>query len=84
VKTIAQQLNVKDFPFSIKDANGNEIYYEDSSGFWFKIEYDADNNEIYYENSNGYWWRRKYDANGNRIYLEDPTGMKIYNIPTNL
>jgi glucan-binding YG repeat protein len=79
MKTIAQQLNVKDFPFSIKDANGNRIYYENSNGFWFKSEYDADNNEIYYENSNGYWWRRQYDANGNKIYFEDSTGMIIDN-----
>jgi len=71
MKTIAQQLNVKDFPISIKDANGNEIYFENPNGFWFKSEYDADNNEIYYQNSNGYWWRRQYDDNGNKIFFED-------------
>ena len=32
MKTIAQQLNVKDFPFKIKDKNNNIIYYEDSDG----------------------------------------------------
>ena len=30
MKTIAQQLNVTDFPFEIKDKNGNQIYFEDS------------------------------------------------------
>ena len=35
MKTIAQQLNIKDFPFRIKDNNGNETYYENSDG---KIE----------------------------------------------
>ena len=30
--TIAQQLQVKDFPFHIKDKDGKEIYYEDSHG----------------------------------------------------
>ena len=40
------------FPIEIKDANGNETYYEDN-GFWTKREYDADGNEIYYENSDG-------------------------------
>ena len=30
---IAQQLKIKDFPFIIKDKNGNEIYYENSDGY---------------------------------------------------
>jgi hypothetical protein len=30
MKTIAQQLNIKEFPFIIKDTNGNEIYFENS------------------------------------------------------
>ena len=36
MKTIAQQLNVKQFPFEIKDKNGKVIYYEDSYGYWCK------------------------------------------------
>ena len=32
MKTIAQQLNITDFPFIIKDTNGNEIYLENSIG----------------------------------------------------
>ena len=51
--TIAQQLKIKEFPFTIKDSDGNRIYYEDSTGFWQKQEY-ADGNEIRYENSYGY------------------------------
>jgi hypothetical protein len=52
MKTIAQQLNIKEFPFIIKDKNGNRIYYEDSR-HWSKSEYDAYGNETYFENSNG-------------------------------
>ena len=44
--TIAKQLNIKTFPFTIKDSNGNLIYYENSTGFWAKREYDADGKEI--------------------------------------
>ena len=33
MKTIAQQLNVKEFPFEIKDKNGNEIYFETSNRY---------------------------------------------------
>ena len=53
MKTIAQELNIKEFPFSIKNSKGNVIYFEDSTGYWYKQEYDSNGNEIYYENYNG-------------------------------
>jgi hypothetical protein len=53
MKTIAQQLNVTEFPFIIKDKNRNSIYYENSDGYWWKHEYDSNGNQIYFENSNG-------------------------------
>ena len=53
MKTIAQQLNVKEFPFTIKDSKGREIYREDYNGGWYKWERDSNGNRIYYENSNG-------------------------------
>ena len=65
MKTIAEQLNIKEFPFVVKDKNGNVIYHENSSGYWSKVEYDSNGNEIYYENSNGYWSKVEYDSNGN-------------------
>jgi hypothetical protein len=49
MKTIAKQLNIKEFPFEIKNKNGQIIYSEDSDGSWCKIEYDGDI-ECYYEN----------------------------------
>jgi len=51
--TIAQQLNVKDFPFVIKDKQGNVLHQEDSNGYWSKREYDSEGREIYYEDSIG-------------------------------
>jgi hypothetical protein len=74
MKTIAQELKIKDFPFEIKDKNNNEIYYETSDGDWEKREFDANNNIIYYETSNGYWVKREYDSNNNKIYYENPDG----------
>ena len=53
MKTIAQQLNVTEFPFRIKDKNGNEIYFEDSNGYYIKTEFDSNGNIIYSENSFG-------------------------------
>jgi hypothetical protein len=52
MKTIAQQLNIKKFPFTIKNADGNRIYYEDSTGYWVKQEY-AEGKIIRWENSDG-------------------------------
>jgi hypothetical protein len=73
-KTIAQELNIKKFPFNINDENGKEIYFENSDGMWHKSEYDSNGNEIYYENSNGYWHKSEYDSNGNKIYYENSNG----------
>ena len=53
MKTIAQQLNIKEFPFEIKDKNGKEIYSEDSNGDWCKREYDPNGKLIYSEYSDG-------------------------------
>jgi len=72
--TIAQQLNVTDFPFIINDKDGNAIYHETSSGFWCKGERDAHGNEIYHENSDGYWIKREYDAHSNLIRYETSDG----------
>ena len=81
MKTIAEQLEVKDFPFEIKDKNNNRIYYENSNGYWSKREYDKNNNEIYYEDSDGYWSRREFDSNHNQIYYENSNGEIIDNRP---
>jgi hypothetical protein len=64
------------FPIEIKDANGNETYSEDSSGYWIKWEYDANGNETYFEDSYGYWRKWEYDSNGNETYYEDSHGCK--------
>lgn len=74
-KTIAQQLNVKEFPFIIKDSKGKEIYHENSKGFWWKNTYDSEGNIIHYENANGHWAKKEYDSNGNEIYYENSVGI---------
>jgi hypothetical protein len=81
MKTIAQKLKIKNFPFIIKDKNNNEIYCEDSDGDWEKREFDGNNNLIYYETSNGFWRKKEYDANNNEIYYEDADGDIVDNRP---
>ena len=53
--TIAQQLKITEFPFTIKDSDGNRIYYEDSNGTWGTWEKRewAGGNLIYHETSDG-------------------------------
>ena len=72
--TIAQQLKIKDFPFVIKDNQGNYVYYECSYGYWEKSEFDDQGNDVYYENSEGYWEKSEYNDQGNRVYYEDSDG----------
>ena len=59
------------------DANGNEIYYENLNGYWYKKEFNSNGNLIYYEDSSGYWVKREYDANDNEIYYENSRGELI-------
>lgn len=74
MKTIAQQLNVKDFPFIIKDSQDNRIYYEDSDGYWEKSSFDSQSNRIYFEDSDCFWEKCIFDSQGNLIYSEDSAG----------
>ena len=71
MKTIAQQLNIKTFPFEI-NVDGNIAYAENSNGFWYKSEYQ-DGNEIYYEDSDGFWRKRKWQ-DGKLVYHENSDG----------
>jgi len=77
MKTIAQQIKW-DFEangdLEILDKNGNNIYFEDSDGFWAKREYDSQGNQTYWENSDGYWVKREYNSQGNQIYYENSNG----------
>lgn len=77
MKTIAQQLKIKHFPFIINDKDGNTIYYEDSKGHWTKREYDCNGKNIYHEDSNGFWYKSEYDSNGNENYMEDSNGVIV-------
>jgi uncharacterized protein YrzB (UPF0473 family) len=63
----------------VTDSQGNEVYYEDSKGYWYKSEYDSQGNEVYFENSNGYWYKSGYDEQGNEVYFEDSCGIVIDN-----
>lgn len=74
MKTIAQQLNITEFPFEINDKNGNKIYFEDSFGYWCKRELDSNGKEMYYEDSYGFWEKCEYDSNGNVTYYENSNG----------
>ena len=42
-----------EYPIKLYDESGNQIYSEDSTGYWEKREYDSNRNLIHLENSNG-------------------------------
>ncbi len=56
--------------FEVYDEKGNQIYFENSKGFWAKWEYDEKDNEIYSEDSNDFWEKSEYDKKCNRSYFE--------------
>lgn len=62
------------FPIKINDDKGNRTYYEDSTGYWIKQEYDVKDNETYYEDSEGFWSKCECDAEGNQTYYESGNG----------
>jgi hypothetical protein len=51
----------------IYDSSNNQIYYENSNGYWIKREFDSNNNQIFFENSDGYWLKTEYDSKYNQI-----------------
>ena len=72
--TIAEELKVTRFPFTINDENGNEIYFETAEGGWVKQKYDSKGNRTYFERFDGYWAKTEYDSQGNKIYYENSEG----------
>ena len=62
------------FPIEIEDDNGNQTYFEDSTGYWSRYERDTNGKETYYEDSTGYWYKYEYDDNGRPIYYESSNG----------
>jgi len=51
---------------------GEEVYFENSDGYWSKREYKY-GEEISYEDSDGYWHKREY-KNGKEVYYENSNG----------
>jgi len=72
--TIAQSLNVKEFPFICRDGQGREVYVEAASGAWERSEYGPNDKVTYWEKSNKNWVKRGYDDNGNYVYYENSNG----------
>ena len=71
IKTISQQLNVKVFPFTIKDGDGNEIYYEDCNGYFCKREFNDMGRVTSVEYRDGTFRKCEYDKMGNITYMEN-------------
>ena len=56
-KVYNQPISIVDSSYTLGNIvfnkDGNEIYFEDSNGYWEKYEYNTNGDRIYYENSNG-------------------------------
>ena len=80
--TIAKWLKIEDFPFVIRDANGNPLYEELSNGTWIRREFDAAGKELRYEDSTGYWARKQFDRFG-LVFYENSRGLKLGSVKKN-
>ena len=58
-------------PIEIKNTKGDGTYYEDSSGYWEKCEWDGNGRATHYEDSDDYWERFERDAEGRPTYHEN-------------
>lgn len=65
--------------FDVCDEKGNNIYFENSDGFWIKRKFDSNGYLIFFEDSNGVWFKNERDEKGNQIYYEDSKGLVIDN-----
>ena len=77
MKTIGNIIhhNHKKYNLIINDDNGNQLYFENSFGYWWQAKYDDNGKEIYCENSVGYWCKCEFDLDsGHEIYCEDSDG----------
>jgi len=69
MKTITQQLNVKDFPLIIKD--NKKTHSEDSDRSWIKREYNSEGYLTFSEDRTGYWIKREYNSEGFETFTID-------------
>ena len=68
-----KELDIK-YPIVMRDADGRQVYCEDSGGFWWKTRYIEGGRRIRHENSTGYWFNAEYDENDREVYHEDSEG----------
>lgn len=56
-----------EFPISLFNGAGNQVYYENSDGFWWKQRYDEKQRIVYFENSYGRRESSMYTTSGKHI-----------------
>ena len=58
------------------NAQGQEVYREESGGFgfWILHKYNDEGKQVYYENSRGGWAKYKYNDEGRKVYYENSQG----------
>jgi hypothetical protein len=83
-QTIAQFLGLtitSGKPFVIKNDKGKEIYFEETTGFWWREEFDERGNVVYFENFYGDWKKHEYNEQGTHVLVESNYGIIMDNRP---
>ena len=56
------------------DANGNELTFKNSDGFWREYTRDANGRVLTRKDSDGYWYEYTYDDHGNELTYKNSDG----------
>ena len=59
------------------DANGNQLTFRSSKGYWSERTYDANGNQLTFRDSTGYWSERTRDAAGRELTFRNSEGVEI-------
>ena len=59
---------------STYDAQGNELTYKNSEGYWYEFTRDEQGYVLTFKDSEGYWYEFTRDANGEVLTFRDSDG----------
>ena len=73
-KEYEARMGTVDGTLRLFNTEGNEVYCEESGGFWILRKFNGAGKLVYYENSLGSWAKYEFNDEGKLVYFEHSTG----------